>query len=108
MNFLSSILVILFNVLIGVLFHELGHYLVANANSLRPKFGFDSKGFYVSYKDCSVDLRKQIILSGVMFGFIPVVWVIFFYGSLFGLAYLLVMLVGSLRDLETIRRIGIK
>lgn len=106
MNFLNETLIILANVLVGIVLHECGHYLVANANGLNPKFGIDKSGFFVFYDDCDNELRKSIILTGVFFGFIPFLWMGIFLNVYYAMAFAAVMIMGSIKDLENWRRLN--
>ena len=79
-----------------ILFHEIGHYLKA----IRLGVKADLKPFYVITNGSeSIDDEKQIIISGILFGIIPIA-LMFLLINYFSLLLIPLYVVGCRSDIK--------
>ena len=99
MGLLITIILWVVATVVGLAFHELGHYLSAKYHGLNPKFGFDKKGLFVKYQYPNKIQRLNIIVGGVLLGYAPVV-LLFFIDGWTTFFWLLAWTMGNVREIK--------
>lgn len=80
--------------------HEAMHYITANNYKLRPYYGWDNKGSFVSLKEKATDSQKRrIVENGILIGLLPIAFVTLAVG-LWSLIPLALYLIGCGTDIK--------
>lgn len=104
MNLLSTVLLWLSAAIVGMAFHEAGHYFEAKSRGLKPYIGKSKRGIFVSYLPRGDEDRKAVITTGLLLGYVPLLALLFIdiYAALgFGVAWSM----GSWEEWKTLLQI---
>jgi len=97
---MNPITIIILTAVASIAFHELGHYTQAYKLGLNPKFRFDKIGFHILYSKPTIDERVQVIVMGVMSGYIPAVALLLINVNL-GFIWMLGWSISNIKELHT-------
>ena len=87
---INFVVVSLLWLVFSLLFHELGHYIIARLLGYQTKFGKNKKSFHVTVTGVDNTLHdSQITLGGLVLGYLPSLIVLLFMSPWLGLVYIL-------------------
>ena len=95
--------------LMAWLFHEAMHYIVANKYKLRPFYGYDHRGSFISLEiQANPNQQRKILEAAVIMGCLPILVAFFSIGAWIVFP-LMLYVVGCASDLKSLRDLrGIK
>jgi hypothetical protein len=80
--------------------HEAMHYITANNYKLKPYYGWDRKGSFVSLRETATPIQKRrIVENGIIVGLLPIAFVTLAVG-LWSLIPLALYLIGCGTDIK--------
>ena len=96
MNVLNYALISVGWLILTIIFHELGHFVVAKIRGFKSRFGFDKLSFFVETKGYLTPVDDlNITFGGLFLGYVPCFCLFYLPGfSSLGLVFVVALTVG--------------
>lgn len=107
-SFLLEIIISLLLFLCAIVLHEYGHLIMLRNKYPKAKVNWSfpniSVGEDYMYKNSSKEFLKKIYYEGIIFGFIPLLFIIFVNGFLY-LGFILIYVYGCKHDIKQLLKL---